>query len=57
MVTDHYVLVETLVYSVENEQLVWAGRSETMNPSSASSLVDDVAKTVAAELRAQGLIE
>jgi hypothetical protein len=57
VVTDTYVEVETRVYSVADEKLVWAGRSETLNPPSIRELVDDVAKAVAKELRAQGLIE
>jgi hypothetical protein len=57
VVTDTYVEVETRVYSVADEKLVWAGRSETLNPGSIRELVDDVAKAVAKDLRAQGLIE
>jgi len=57
VVTDRYVEVETMVYSVADEKLVWAGHSETMNPSSVRDLVADVATAVAQELRKQGLIE
>jgi hypothetical protein len=55
--TDTYVDVETMVYSIADDQLVWAGRSESLNPSSAPALVDDVVKAVAADLRKKGLID
>jgi hypothetical protein len=54
--TDTYVMVETRVYSVLDEQLVWAGRSETLNPGSVHELVQDVVQAVGEELRHQGLI-
>jgi hypothetical protein len=57
VVTNTFVEVETRVYSVADEKLVWAGRSETMDPRSVRELVDAVAKAVAKELRAQGLIQ
>ncbi len=55
--TDTYVDVETMVYSIADDQLVWAGRSESLNPSSAPALVEDVVKAVAADLRQKGLID
>jgi hypothetical protein len=54
--TDTFVRVESRVYSVLDEQLVWSGRSETLNPSSVQELVKGVIDAVAAELRRQGLI-
>jgi hypothetical protein len=54
--TDTYVTVETRVYSVANEQLVWAGRSETLNPQTTQDLVKGVVDAVAAALRKDGLI-
>jgi hypothetical protein len=54
--TDTFVTVETRLYAVADEMLVWAGRSETMNPQSARELVGGVVKAVGAELRKEGLI-
>lgn len=54
--TDRYVEVETLVYSVSDDKLLWGARSETMNPASVNELVDDVAKAAREDLRKQGLI-
>lgn len=53
---DRYVEVETLVYSVPDQKLLWGARSETMNPSSVDELVDDVAKAAREDLRQQGLL-
>ena len=55
--TDRRVQMETSVYSMKDDKLVWSGLSESMNPASAQELVDDVARTVGAELRKQRLIE
>jgi hypothetical protein len=54
--TDRYVEIETLVYSVPADKLLWGARSETMNPASVNELVDDVAKAVREDLRKKGLI-
>ena len=43
------VSVETLVYSLKQDKLVWAGRSETTNPSRVDTFVKELANlTVAA---------
>jgi hypothetical protein len=53
--TDTIVTVETLVYSLRQNKLVWAGQSKTTNPSSVDRLVKDTAKQAAGELQRQGL--
>lgn len=50
------VYVETLVYSLKQNKLVWGGQSKTTNPSSVDRLIKDTAKKVARELEEQGLI-
>jgi hypothetical protein len=54
--TDTYVFVETLIYDLRQNKLVWAGQSKTMNPSDVEGFVDELAKGVAEELRAAGLV-
>jgi hypothetical protein len=54
--TDQIVTVETLVYSLEQDKLVWAARSQTMNPGSVQTLVKDVVDAVAKEMKAEQLI-
>ena len=56
MRTDTIVSVETLVFSLEQDKLVWAGMSETTNPDKVASFIDELVKGVAAELRKQKLI-
>jgi hypothetical protein len=53
---DTLVYVETLVYSLRQNKLVWAGQSETINPTRVDKLVHDVAKAAARELKKAGLI-
>ena len=56
LVTNTIVRVETKVYDLGSDKLVWGAVSDTFNPASARDLVDDVARTVAAELKKQGLV-
>jgi hypothetical protein len=55
--SDHVVTVETLVYSLRQNKLVWGGESTARNPSSVERLVQDTARKVAAELQRVGLLE
>ena len=50
------VSVETLVYSLRQNKLVWGGQSTTTNPASVDRLVHDTATKVARELERQGLL-
>lgn len=54
--TDTIVSVETLVYSLKQNKLVWGGQSRTTNPSNVESLVKKLAGAAASELEKQGLI-
>jgi hypothetical protein len=54
--TDTVVSIETLIYSLNKDQLLWAGTSRTSNPEGLSELVDEVADAVAKEVVKQGLI-
>jgi len=53
--TDTIVYVETLIYSMAQDKLVWAGRSETTNPEKVGPFVKELAAKVAAELKKEGL--
>jgi hypothetical protein len=50
------VSVETLVYSLRQNKLVWGGQSTTTNPADVERLVADTAGKVAKELERQGLL-
>jgi hypothetical protein len=54
--TDTVVHVETDVYNIPNDKLVWASRSKTYDPRSMTALVDQVTKAVGKKMRAQGFI-
>jgi hypothetical protein len=53
---DTIVSVETLVYSLKQNKLVWAGQSKTTNPTGVDQLVKEISALVAQELQKQGLI-
>jgi hypothetical protein len=55
--TDRRMQMETQVYSMRDDKLVWGGITQTTNPKSAQRLVEDVARAVAADLRKQRLID
>jgi hypothetical protein len=54
--TDTIVVVETLVYSLQQSQLVWASQSQTMNPTQVGSFVRELSKTLGTEMEKQGLL-
>jgi hypothetical protein len=54
--TDTIVTIETLVYSLRQNKLVWAGQSKSTNPSTVDRLVKETAKKAATELSKQGLL-
>jgi hypothetical protein len=54
--TDTIVIVETLVYSLKQDKLVWAGQSETTNPSKVGPFIKELTAKAAAEMKKQGLI-
>ena len=57
MMTEQVVRVESLLYSVESGELLWSGMSETTNPNSAKTVVDDVVRAVARRMKAMGYVK
>jgi hypothetical protein len=57
LITQSDIHVEVLVYSLEQDKLLWASQSSTTNPRGAAKLVRDVVKKVAAEMKKAGLIQ
>jgi len=55
--TDTIVYVETLVYSLEQDKLVWAGRSQSTNPSKVGDFIKELTAKAAGEMKKQGLIK
>jgi len=52
---DTVVTVETLIFSVPRNQLIWAAASETRNPKTLQKLIEDLVKESVKELQKQGL--
>ena len=54
--TDEIVKIETNVYSIEDDKLIWTGLSESFNPEDVTSLVSDIAAAIADDMRAKGVM-
>ena len=54
---DTILRIETNIYSVTQNRLLWSGLSETFNPNDHATLIKEVAGAVARELRKEGLIQ
>lgn len=54
--TDLILVVETLVYSLQQDRLVWASQSQTMNPTEVGPFVRELGKTLGTEMEKQGLL-
>jgi hypothetical protein len=54
--TDTLVGVETLLFDLKADKLVWAGQSQTMNPSKAESFARELVRAVGNELQKDGLV-
>jgi hypothetical protein len=52
-----YVTLETNIYDLSTDKLVWGGSTQTKNPDSARELVKDVTKAVRKDLKAKGLVD
>jgi hypothetical protein len=56
LATDTIVSVETLVYSVKDDKLLWGGVSETIDPVNLDSFVRGIAKQAGKEMTKAGII-
>jgi hypothetical protein len=56
LTTDTVVSVETLVYSLTQDKLLWAGTSKTTNPAKVGPFVSELGEAVANEMTKQGLL-
>jgi hypothetical protein len=54
--TERVITLETLIYSIDKNELLWAGRSETTSPKDIRKFVKDLIKEAGKELRKAGLI-
>ena len=54
--TEIKVLVETLIFDIAGNKLVWAGTSETVNPKDAQATVKGIVTSAAEQMKKDGLI-
>ncbi|MGH8580981.1 MAG: hypothetical protein ACREVK_13000 [Gammaproteobacteria bacterium] len=54
--TDTIVSVETLIYSIKQDKLLWAGVSETTDPSKVDAFISELADAVGNEMKKAGLL-
>jgi hypothetical protein len=54
--TDTLVSVETLIYSLDQDKLLWAATSRTTNPSDLQTLINEVANATVNEMIKQGML-
>jgi hypothetical protein len=57
LTSETIVSVETMVYSVEKDMLLWAGKSETTNPKDVRRFVKDLVDAAGKEMRKAGLVQ
>ena len=55
-VNDTIATVETRIYSVNEDKLLWSATTETYNPSNVRDDIRDIAKAIGAELRKEKLV-
>ena len=54
--TDTVAVIETLVFSVPQNKLLWAGVTESTNPKDAGRIIKDIVSATVKEMTKQGLI-
>jgi hypothetical protein len=54
--TDTIVSIETLVYSLKQDKLIWAGTSKTTNPERADTMMKELVGAAANEMKKAGLL-
>jgi len=50
------VAIETLIYSVEQDQLIWAAESETTDPKDVRAFAEQLVDAIGEEMRKAGLV-
>jgi hypothetical protein len=53
---DTVIVIETLIFSVPQNALLWAGVSKTTNPKNTGRLLEDLVEAALKEMRKQGLV-
>jgi hypothetical protein len=55
--TDKNYYIETTVYSIKQDKLLWTGTTKTVNPSKVEKAVNEIADVVSDKMRKDGFIK
>jgi hypothetical protein len=53
---DSILVVETLVYDLSQDKLVWASQSQTTNPLKVGAVIHELSRKIGVEMEKQGLL-
>ncbi len=53
---ERIIKLETTIFSITDDKLLWVGVSESKNPETISSLIDEIAEVIGKELRKKGIV-
>lgn len=56
-VTDSIVRLDIKVFAVADEKMIWAGKTESFNPSSAQTVISELAKLVITDMKKSGIVK
>ena len=56
-VTDTIVRLDTKLFAVSSEKMIWAGKTESFNPSSSQAVVSELEKLVITDMKKSGMIK
>jgi hypothetical protein len=54
---DTIARVETTLYTTADNKLIWAGKTESMNPDSARSAIKEIAQTLTKDMKQRGILK
>mgnify|MGYP001813985279 CR=1 FL=1 len=54
-VTDTIVRLDTKLFAVSSEKMIWAGKTESFNPSSSQAVISELEKLVITDMKKSGL--
>jgi hypothetical protein len=50
-------IIETIIYSIQDDKIIWSGITETYNPTGVKKLTDEIACTIHKKMLQEGFIE
>ncbi|MEA1888431.1 MAG: hypothetical protein U9N50_01445 [Pseudomonadota bacterium] len=56
-VTDTVVRLDTKLFNAATEKMIWAGKTESFNPSSAQIVVSELAKLLISDMKKSGMVK